>query len=98
MAIDPRRVARSAATPLTLSLALAIAACGSGAANHGTPTAPAPPSTPAWSDEFDGPANAAPDAAKWTYDLGNNGGWGNQELETYTSATDNVHLDGQGHL
>jgi beta-glucanase (GH16 family) len=52
-----------------------------------------------WSDEFNGPANALPDAAKWTYDLGHgHDGWGNQELETYTNSTDNVHLDGNGHL
>src|SRR5262252_7123463 len=81
---------------LAASSALAIAACGSGATTPTTPTPPAP-ATPAWSDEFDGPANAAPDAAKWTYDLGG-GGWGNQELETYTNATDNVRLDGAGHL
>ena len=29
-----------------------------------------------WSDEFNGPANSAPDPAKWTFDLGG-GGWGN---------------------
>ena len=53
----------------------------------------------AWSDEFDGPANAAPDASKWGYDLGHGGdGWGNHELETYTKSIDNAHLDGHGHL
>jgi beta-glucanase (GH16 family) len=50
-----------------------------------------------WSDEFDGPAGSQPDAAKWTYDLGA-GGWGNQELETYTNNARNVFLDGDGHL
>jgi beta-glucanase (GH16 family) len=41
-----------------------------------------------WSDEFEG---AGPvDASKWIYDLGNNNGWGNAELETYTNSTDNV--------
>jgi beta-glucanase (GH16 family) len=50
-----------------------------------------------WSDEFDGPANSAPDAAKWTYDLGQTG-WGNQELENYTNSTENAFLDGQGNL
>jgi beta-glucanase (GH16 family) len=50
-----------------------------------------------WSDEFDGPAGAAPDAAKWTYDLGSNG-WGNQELENYTDKRDNSYLDGSGNL
>ena len=50
-----------------------------------------------WSDEFDGPAGAAPDPAKWTYDLGA-GGWGNHELETYTNQPANVQQDGKGHL
>jgi len=40
-----------------------------------------------WADEFDVPGS--PDAAKWGYDLGA-GGWGNNELEYYTSRTDNA--------
>src|SRR5664279_5679177 len=50
-----------------------------------------------WADEFDGPANSAPDRAKWTRDLGQSG-WGNKELEKYTNSTDNAFLDGAGHL
>ena len=41
-----------------------------------------------FSDEFDTPG--APDASKWGYDLGNNGGWGNNELEYYTNRSSNV--------
>src|SRR5207244_932431 len=55
-----------------------------------------------WSDEFDGPAKSPVDAAKWSYDFGNgaprNPGWGNHEKQDYTDSTDNVFLDGQGHL
>ncbi len=51
-----------------------------------------------WSDEFNGPANAPPDPAKWTYDLGNNNGWGNRELENYTKDLANAHMDGKGNL
>lgn len=40
-----------------------------------------------WSDEFDNAG--APDAAKWTYDLGATG-WGNQELQNYTNNAENV--------
>jgi beta-glucanase (GH16 family) len=40
-----------------------------------------------WSDEFDTPG--APDPSKWTYDIGG-GGWGNNELEYYTSRSNNV--------
>jgi beta-glucanase (GH16 family) len=44
-------------------------------------------STVSWSDEFD--ADGAPDPAKWTYDVGGSG-WGNNELEYYTSTTNNA--------
>jgi beta-glucanase (GH16 family) len=47
-------------------------------------------------DEFNGPAGSAP-SALWKYDLGG-GGWGNNELETYTNSRNNSYLDGQGHL
>jgi beta-glucanase (GH16 family) len=50
-----------------------------------------------WSDEFDGPAGAAPNPSKWTYDLGG-GGWGNDEEEDYRGPGPNVFLDGQGNL
>ena len=82
--------------------AVGTAGCGSKAPSSGVNPSPTPTPTPtptpaAWSDDFDGPANSAPDPTKWTYDLGG-GGWGNQELETYTNSVDNVHLDGNGHL
>ena len=74
-----------------------VAACGG--SKPTTPATPSPtlPATQTWADEFDGPANSAPDPAKWTYDLGG-GGWGNQELETYTNQSQNVSMDGAGHL
>ncbi|HUK17277.1 MAG TPA: glycoside hydrolase family 16 protein [Bryobacteraceae bacterium] len=50
-----------------------------------------------WSDEFNGPAGAPPDPAKWNYDLGG-GGWGNNEIENYTNSPANVFQDGQGNL
>ncbi|RYU90539.1 glycosyl hydrolase family protein [Mucilaginibacter terrigena] len=46
-----------------------------------------------WSDEFNN--TGAPDPGKWGYDLGNNNGWGNNELEYYTNRTDNaIESDG----
>ena len=52
-----------------------------------------------WSDEFNGPANTLPDAAKWTFDIGHGkNGWGNQELENYTRDPANVSQDGKGNL
>ena len=47
--------------------------------------------TLAWSDEFSGPEGSPPDSSKWTYDIGGNG-WGNQELETYTSRRQNAQI------
>lgn len=45
-----------------------------------------------WEDEFD--VNGAPDAANWTYDLGNGtDGWGNQEIQSYTSNAENVIVE-----
>jgi beta-glucanase (GH16 family) len=46
-----------------------------------------------WSDEFNGPDGALPDAAKWTYDIGGEG-WGNHELEFYTNHAQNARMEG----
>ncbi len=43
-----------------------------------------------WSEEFN--VNGAPDPAKWGYDLGA-GGWGNNELEYYTSRPENAVVE-----
>lgn len=43
-----------------------------------------------WSDEFD--VNGAPSSSNWTYDLGA-GGWGNNELQTYTNSSENVIVE-----
>ncbi|WP_261808947.1 discoidin domain-containing protein [Nonomuraea sp. C10] len=63
-----------------------------------TPPSPAPdPADPprlVWQDEFDGPAGARPDPAKWTVDPGTGP---NNELEYYTD-NGNAALDGQGRL
>jgi beta-glucanase (GH16 family) len=50
-----------------------------------------------WSDEFNGSAGASPDPSDWSFDTGG-GGWGNEELESYTSRPANAELDGQGDL
>lgn len=47
-----------------------------------------PGKTLVWSDEFNG--NAI-DLENWTYDLGASG-WGNQELQNYTSNSDNAYV------
>lgn len=50
-----------------------------------------------WSDDFTGAAGTAPNATKWSYDIGGNG-WGNSELQYYTSRPSNIQLDGNGNL
>jgi beta-glucanase (GH16 family) len=44
-----------------------------------------------YSDQFNAGAS---DLNGWTYDLGNNDGWGNEELESYTNSTNNVSVSG----
>jgi beta-glucanase (GH16 family) len=46
----------------------------------------------AWGDEFNGRSGSAIDANKWSFDIGGKG-WGNHELETYTSRIANAHLE-----
>ncbi|MEO7062058.1 MAG: glycoside hydrolase family 16 protein [Lapillicoccus sp.] len=61
-----------------------------------TTSAPSVAGAP-WADEFNGPAGTPPSPSKWVHNVGGSG-WGNQELENYTSSTANAHLDGQGNL
>ncbi len=59
-----------------------------------------PPGSPAgysFADEFDWPVGTPPHPARWRHDLGG-GGWGNRELQTYTSSLANARQDGRGHL
>ncbi|MEU8263262.1 family 16 glycosylhydrolase [Micromonospora sp. NPDC048999] len=79
--------------------AVALASVGLTVGLIATTSAPAAagPGAITWSDDFNGPAGAAPDASKWRYDIGGSG-WGNNELEYYTSSTRNAALDGNGNL
>lgn len=43
-----------------------------------------------WSEEFD--SGTSPDPAVWSYDIGA-GGWGNEELQEYTNAPENVRIE-----
>jgi beta-glucanase (GH16 family) len=61
-----------------------------------------------WSEEFNGASGTTPDTTRWTYDVGNNGGWGNGESEVYcaagsntapcSAANPNVFMNGSGSL
>jgi beta-glucanase (GH16 family) len=94
------KIARHPGLPVVPALGAVLIVCCGGAQGGNTmvPSAGPPLFTMPWSDEFDGPANSLPDQTRWTYDLGNNNGWGNHELEAYTNLPGNVHLDGNGHL
>ena len=88
-----------------LAVALLASACGvrpaspprhdQGAASGGW--------TQVWYDDFTGPAGSPVSSARWRYDTGTHYpggslGWGNDEVETYTTSTSNVYLDGSGDL
>lgn len=92
---------RYARPTLRVAIFFALAACASAGPTATPPTdpsltPPAPTWTLAWSDDFNGPAGAPVDAAKWVTETGGQG-WGNNELQYYT-ATGNASLDGAGHL
>jgi len=44
-----------------------------------------------WADEFD--VNGAPNTSKWGYNTGTGDGWGNNELEYYTTRPENVIIE-----
>ncbi|WPO80637.1 glycoside hydrolase family 16 protein [Flavobacterium sp. KACC 22761] len=44
-----------------------------------------------WADEFD--VNGAPNSSKWGYNTGTGDGWGNNELEYYTTRPENVIVE-----
>ena len=50
-----------------------------------------------FADEFAGAIGTSFDSSKWTAEIGG-GGWGNEELQYYTGAIDNVRHDGNGNL
>lgn len=86
----------------TLSLAAAAATVATLPANASAPTPPT-----GWSqvflDDFNGAAGTGVSTTNWQYDTGTSypGGaanWGTGEVETMTSSTNNVALDGSGNL
>lgn len=86
----------------TLGLAAAAATAATLPANASAPT---PPSgwTQVFLDDFDGPAGSGVNTSNWLYDTGTSypggaGNWGTGEVESMTSSTSNVALDGNGNL
>jgi beta-glucanase (GH16 family) len=74
---------------LHLSFVFVVAAVQSGARRVEPATASTSNWVLTWSDEFNGPNGSAPDPDKWVLESGGNG-WGNNELESYTSRSKNV--------
>ncbi|MEW2623991.1 glycoside hydrolase family 16 protein [Streptomyces sp. NPDC048106] len=86
----------------TFGLAAAVATAATGPADA---SAPAPPA--GWAqvflDDFNGAAGSSVNTANWQFDTGTSypGGaanWGTGEVESMTSSTNNVSLDGNGDL
>jgi len=89
---------------ITTALVLGVAACAIVAAGPADASVPPTPAgyTLTFSDDFTGTAYTPIDG-NWIQDSGTGypGGaanWGTGEVETMTTGTSNVHLDGHGHL
>lgn len=96
----PRSLLGAAATAVTATVVL-IAALVASPAQGAVPT----PAgwTLQWSDDFTGTANTLPSTSNWIIDTGHgySGGptnWGTGEIQSYTSSTSNLALDGSGNL
>ncbi|HLZ21552.1 MAG TPA: glycoside hydrolase family 16 protein [Ktedonobacterales bacterium] len=96
-----RRLSPGTATLLIISVVVVASAISLRV--NGAPTARAASWTQVWGDDFNGAAGTAPSSTNWLYDTGTSypGGaanWGTGEVETNTTSTNNVYLDGSGHL
>lgn len=99
----PRRASLTHLRSLALSTLVVGSALSCAPAGPLTVSTPTGTWTQVWSDEFTGPSGARVDTTKWRYDTadgcaGNNCGWGNNEKEYYSSAPENIALNGQGQL
>src|SRR5580700_41389 len=88
-----------------ISALLLLASCLTAVAFSALAVTPAkadtvPPAPSGWTtvfgDNFAGAAGSAPSAQNWFYDIGT--GYGTGETEQTTNSTNNVYLDGNGHL
>ena len=81
---------------ITLSVFVAVALAGNAVSSTSFTSSTSSTSSLwrlAWSDEFNASDGSKPDPKKWTHDLGGNG-WGNHELESYTSRPENAQIAG----
>src|SRR5260370_22547629 len=93
-----RRSAATAVVLLTGCLTSVVVTTLAGAPRARADTVPPAPAgwTTVFGDNFAGPAGSPPAAANWFYDVGT--GFGTGEIEHTTNSTNNVYLDGHGHL
>lgn len=108
ISIRPRRAEIARRAVRHFALALATLSCGgtspADVPPHTFPTLPAVMTwTLVWSDEFDAASGTPVDTLKWSFDLGDGCsvglcGWGNNEKEFYTAASENVAPNGLGQL
>ncbi|HET6175999.1 MAG TPA: glycoside hydrolase family 16 protein [Candidatus Sulfotelmatobacter sp.] len=86
---------QAASILITIFTVAAATSCGGQATQTSTTTTtPVSPTYQlVWSDEFSGADGSAPDASKWAIQTGGNG-WGNNELEYYTTRPQNVQVSG----
>jgi beta-glucanase (GH16 family) len=87
----------SSAAPSSVSPARSAGSSSASPAGSASPSVTAPPWHLVWTDTFNGPAGSGLNRAYWKYDTGQ-GTFGTGEIETNTTSTANVHLDGQGNL
>jgi beta-glucanase (GH16 family) len=72
------------------ALIMLVGGCVASAAAQAAGPQPAAPAWKlVWSDEFSGPNGSPVDASKWVSETGG-GGWGNDELESYTARLENA--------
>ncbi|NEA31658.1 glycoside hydrolase family 16 protein [Streptomyces sp. SID13031] len=57
-----------------------------------------PPLAISWQDDFSEPAGTRPSPARWTFELGGEPAWGNEEWQYYTNRRENASTDGAGNL
>lgn len=89
-----RLVQRSTVRSLLLMAAALSASAACAEASTIAAPAVAAPSGLQWNSTFSDNFSSASSLNGWTYDLGNNNGWGNGESETYTNSSNNVNVSG----
>ena len=93
------RVMLAAVATIAMVTGSVVAAVTAIAAIPGTPSG----WTLVFGDDFNGSANTLPSGANWIFDTGHSypGGppnWGTGEIQSYTTSTSNISLDGSGNL